>query len=188
MVVALYVTAIVVFCGLIGFYFWWSKRKRNKKMNKFKSEKSNSAKSAGVGSIEEDLERVQNEILSEEKKLEAELEEFSFDEKSAGEPSDFVPKFSFHDESDDFKEKEDDEYERKMNSYEKFLQEEQQEFDFDDAFSQEDRADIDSLMDFDFEQLKGKTREEVEEIIKDLSPSVQDFILNDIFDRKINED
>ncbi len=188
--IALYIVAIVVVCGLVVFYFCWVTRKRKKtleqlsspKIEKQKKKKKNEKEEAEQ-QLERDLKAAEEEVVKEEKKIEAELEDFSLDEFSnasdVGDPHSFNGKTDFDiDESL---------FESKMEDYEKFLKEEQESHEIDDL-SEDDQNDIDALMNFDFDKLKGKTREQVAEMIKDLSPTVQDFILNDIFERKNGED
>jgi flagellar biosynthesis/type III secretory pathway M-ring protein FliF/YscJ len=183
-----YVAAIVVVCGLIVFFFVHKAIKHRKRIEKFRNESMEQTPPSTETPEEAPLAETENE-----KKSEADLEAFSIEEelpqeKPQPQRSERRPMPKFVDAEDDEPEDElDDEMlERRISSYERFLQEQQRDFDFD-----ENRPAIqntDSLMDFDFETLKGKSREEVLEMIKDLSPNVQDFIMNDIFDRKNDED
>ena len=188
--IALYIVSIVVVCGLVVFYFCWVTRKRKKTLEQMLSPKSETPKKKkkrekeeAKQQLEKDLKEAEEEVVKEEKKIEAELEDFSLDDfaksKSDDDPHTFNGTSGFDiDESL---------FESKMEDYEKFLKEEQENYE-DESLSEDDQNDIDALMNFDFDKLKGKTREQVAEMVKDLSPTVQDFILNDIFERKNGED
>lgn len=184
--IALYIVAIVVVCGLVVFYFWWKARKHKRSIDKLKIENGEKPLSTKK-QVENDLKEIEKEVVREEKVIEAELEDFSWDDKkdkTEAQPDGFKP---LELDEDVFKIDE-NLFESKIESYEQFLKEEQDNFNMEEELSSEDQSDIDALMDFDFESLKGKSREQVVEMIKDLSPAVQDFILNDVFDRKSNED
>lgn len=181
--IAVYIVAIVIVGVLIVGFFVWKAKKRNRKIEENKIEIP--TKPVEVD-IQADIANAEKEVVEEEKKIEEELEDFHFGEDEISERT--VPKRDdFSIQNGNRNSFDDDLYQRKMDSYEGFLNEEK-DFNLDDALSESDRNDIDDLMEFDFDSLKGKTREEVEEMVKNFSPSVQEFILNDIFDKKYNED
>lgn len=179
--IALYVVAILIVGGAIVAYFVLKAKKRRKKIEQSKFEDREQTQVVKTD-IKNDLENAEKEVVEEEKQIEAELEDFHFgeDEKK---PEKEQPYYNF--EGDNFDE---DLYRRKMDSYDNFLQEEERNSILDDELSESDRNDINDLMEFDFDSLKGKTRAEVEVMVKDFSPAVRDFILNDIFDKKQDED
>lgn len=188
--IALYIVAIVVVCGLVVFYFCWVTRKRKKTLERMGDKKPKKVKQHKKTVVNEelkkDLEKAEQEVIQEEKKIEAELIDFSLDDNqnSSTEEIDDLR----YEEKNGFGNKIDESlFESKLEDYEKFLQEEQESFD-DENLSEEDQNDIDALMNFNFDSLKGKTRAQVEQMVKDFSPAVKDFILNDIFERKNSEE
>lgn len=184
--IALYIVAIVVVCGLLAFYFFWTARKSKKHIERLRLEQGRGGLTSTQTQVEADLKQVEKEVAKAEKALEAELEDFVWDSKPE-KPAQEEEQDSFDSEFDDaFDESL---FESKIDSYEKFLREEHEDYDFDRKEPEsEQQNDLDAIMNFDFDRLKGKSRDEVVEMIKDLSPAVQDFILNDIFERKNNED
>ncbi len=184
--IALYIVAIIVVCGAVVFYFFWMARKRKRSLDKLKIEKGEKPISLKK-QVESDLKEIEQQVVKEEKVLEAELEDFYWDDKKQEKEVQPDEALSFGGDEDMFKFDE-NLFETKIESYEQFLKEEQDHYNAEEELSSEEQNDIDALMGFDFESLKGKSREQVIEMIKDLSPTVQDFILNDVFDRKNNED
>lgn len=179
--IVVYIVAIVIIGALIVGFFVWKAKKRNRKIEEGKIETL--SKPIKVD-IQADIANVEKEVVEEEKKIEAELEDFHFCEDEISEKSAKKTDNFSSGNNDPFDE---ELYQRKINSYDDFLNEDG-DFNLDDELSESDRNDIDDLMEFDFDSLKGKSREEVEEMVKNFSPSVQEFILNDIFDKKYNED
>lgn len=187
--IALYIVAIVVVCGLVVFYFCWTARKRKRALEQLggkrpQKQTEKNKKKAAEEELVKDLKEAEKEVIKEEKKIEAELEDFAWDEpKSSEDAFGEVGKFGGDVDAVD-----ENLFESKMEDYERFLREEQEEFVQEEQLSKEEQNDIDALMGFDFDSLKGKTRDQVVEMIKDLSPTVQDFILNDIFERRNSGD
>ncbi len=164
--IALYIVAIVVVCGLVVFYFCWVTRKRKKTLERMGDKKPKKVKQHKKTVVKEELKKdLDNQNSSTE-----ENDDLRYEEKN-----------EFGNKIDESL------FESKLEDYEKFLQEEQESFD-DENLSEEDQNDIDALMNFNFDSLKGKTRAQVEQMVKDFSPAVQDFILNDIFERKNSEE
>ena len=195
-----YIPAIVVVCGLIAFYFWWRVRKRKKALKGLLSPKSEKPKEdkkearrekrekkkIAQQELERDLKAAEKEVVKEEKKIAAELEDFVWDD-SPKSPVDEEESLQTQDKKSSQQGGIDDNlFESRLEDYESYLREEAENFD-NENLSEEDQNDIDALMNFDFDKLKGKSRAEVAEMIKDLSPAVQDFILNDILERKNGE-
>ena len=189
--IALYIIAIVVVCGLVVFYFFWRRRKRNQRLIGLKLEKEGKNLPA-TKAVESDLKEAEKEVIKEEKKIEAELENFSLTDEGekVDEDNPSLKSAKFDGEDEFLKGLGENFFEDRMQSYEQFLKEEQERFEREEVedLTDEEQQDINALMDFDFDSLKGKTREQVQDMIKDLSPTVQDFILNDIFERKNSED
>lgn len=189
--IALYIVAIVVVCGLVVFYFCWVTRKRKKTLERMGTEqpKKKKHKKADLAQeVKNDLEIAEKQVIEEEKKIEAELVDFSLD----GDSKDGLEELrddgiSYSGELDFSSGIDESLFESKIEDYERFLQAEQENY-VNEEMSQEEQSDINALMNFNFDDLKGKTREEVSDMIKDLSPAVQDFILNDIFERKNSGD
>lgn len=92
----------------------------------------------------------------------------------------------------------DDFFDEKFAEYEKFLREnlssEEDDDDLEDDTSVidfdtvDDSDDLDALADFDLDSLKGKSDEEIAELIKNLPPKAQELIMTDILGKKNFDD
>lgn len=92
----------------------------------------------------------------------------------------------------------DDFFDEKFAEYEKFLREnlssEEDDDDLEDDTSVidfdtvDDSDDLDALADFDLDSLKGKSDEEIAELIKNLPPKAQELLMIDILGKKNFDD
>ncbi len=165
-------------------------------------------------SIEKEQNTDQVEIVNKEPVIDAEFEDFSLDEKkskvskqevSAADNNTFFNPFV--DETDDFEDDEDngdDNFDEKFAEYEKFLREslryDSEEDELKNVTNRENSGNNDveeelegndalnALTDFDFDSLKGKSDDEIAELIKSLPPKAQELLMTDILGKKNFDD
>lgn len=192
--VFVYIAAIVVVSFLIMLFFALNKDKQEKHLQAFKNGKLGESKSEVVKAIDEkeqkEAEVIEDKIIEEQQ---GELENFSLesasdkntkndedisnqdDEKSGGDTKSFEESFA--------------EYERFLRenniSFDD-LEDDDEEFQNVEASDSDLKKNIDNLP-FNLDIFEGKTREEIAEMIKDLSEEEQSVVLNEILSRRSDE-
>ena len=212
MYIALYCVVIAVLCGLVVTYFVVRDVKHKKKYKELNKDKDVDVQHKSPLPSEKDEPSVSLENEVTEQKVEAEFEDFTLNgadeeiaKRGTSRPLRINP-FSFDEEDD----KEDD-VDAKFAEYEKFLRQslnlddqeekkkENAEEDDDKKFAEyeeflrrnldlndEDnqKSDIDALAKFDFDSIRGKSRAEIDEILRTLPPKARELLMTDILARK----
>ena len=155
------------------------------------------------------------EIAKDEPKVDATFEDFSLDGKknATSKPEKkaevgvqdnntfFNPFVDDEDENEETQyndEDDDDFFDEKFAEYEKFLRENLSFEENDDKVEDDttvidfdtvdDSDDLDALADFDLDSLKGKSDEEIAELIKSLPPKAQELLMTDILGKQNFDD
>ncbi len=203
----IYVCAIVLVILGIVLFFVLRKKKDKKQLDNFKKTRAEQAEKIIKNdetalSLSQEIEKTPEE----KKKMNVVLEDFSLDSKPTNKNTDnktsqngdlddnFIP-FNSQDENNDFEESDEEFFDKKFAEYEKFLKENlDSEDDDEDSYDEnsydeeENNDELDALMNFDYNSLKGKSDEEIAELIKTLPPKAQEILMTDILGKKKYDD
>ncbi|MGN1200923.1 MAG: hypothetical protein ACI4R8_01480 [Candidatus Caccovivens sp.] len=182
MYLAIYICAIVLVASLIVTCFVLHAKSDKKRKEDFKAQREK----------EEIALLPKLELPQEEpKQLEEPLEEFSLEDvdisdKNEVEKKQVVNHFDSNNTDFDAQKKIMNE---KFETYEKFLRDSMESVDdlqIDD--DDDDENELEAIMNFDFDSIKGKSKEEILEITKDLPKRVRKLILDDTLNEDDEED
>ncbi len=216
MQIALYIMAIIVVCASIVLYFVLSHKKHEKRikelnlvknnMNDVSQQESNKIfMETKAEPVDEKIEQKEENKESAEPVVEPKLESFSLQpEKKEEKPGlkairkrPFVNPFDFDDFKDDEIDGEKDTLPEQstidFDDFEEFMRENNiNEDDFDKLEDIQNKPDEDKTeikpVSFDLSVFKGKSKEEILEMTKDLPPEVQEVVLSECLGEKNEEE
>lgn len=205
MYIILYVCAIILVVVGIVLFFVLRRKKDKEHLDNYKKTRIEQAEKIIKNeetalSLPKEIEKMPEE----KKKMDVVLEDFSLDGESVNKANgnkeaqnndleeSFVP-FDSQEETNDFDESDEEFFDKKFAEYEKFLRENLDADDDDEEpqyneDEEETNNELDALINFDYDSLKGKSDEEIAEIIKTLPPKAQEVLLNDILGKKNYDD
>lgn len=184
-----YSIAIVCVCVAIISFFISRAIRHKKHLDKFKSEEKIKMENVSL-EAPTPLNEPKKEVVETKKEVEpAKLEDFSLAEEEPAKPT-FKKETVFDsfedDDDDDWDNWEDDEdFKKRFADYEEFLK---NDMDMNENTNDSSDSEIDSIANFDFDSLKGKSEEEIAEMIKHLHPKVQEIMMSEILTRKKYDD
>ena len=184
-----YSIAIVCVCAAIISFFVARAVRHKKHLDNFKSEERSKTEVASVETVTP-AEQPKEKLLEQKNEVfDAQMEDFSLAEEEPAKPT-FKRETVFDsledDDDDDWDNWEDDEdFKKRFADYEDFLK---NDMDTKDKESDSSDSEIDSLANFDFDSLKGKSEEEIADMIKHLPPKVQEIMMSEILTRKKYDD
>lgn len=217
MQIALYIMAIIVVCASIVLYFVLSRKKHEKRIKELNLVKNNTNDVSQQESnkifmetkaepvVDEKIEKKEENKESAEPVVDPKLESFSLQpEKKEEKPGlkairkrPFVNPFDFDDFKDDEVDGEKDTLPEQstidFDDFEEFMRENNiDEDDFDKLEDIQNKTDEDKTeikpVSFDLSAFKGKSKEEILEMTKDLPPEVQEVVLSECLGEKNEEE